>query len=130
MVPCGVSGLHGDAALNEVRNEHGSENASGAPAGNGPAAAVKDRPKNTPPKVDQLPPYRVLLHNDDKNDALHVIQTIVELTPLAKPQAIAATHEAHHTGVALLVVTHKERAELYRDQFASKSLTVTIEPAV
>ena len=27
------------------------------------------------------------------------------------------------------VVTHKERAELYKDQFSSKSLTVTIEPA-
>ena len=32
-------------------------------------------------------------------------------------------------GVALLLVTHKERAELYADQFQSKGLTVTIEPA-
>jgi ATP-dependent Clp protease adapter protein ClpS len=39
------------------------------------------------------------------------------------------TREAHNTGVALLLVTHKERAELYVDQFKSKSLTVTIEPA-
>jgi hypothetical protein len=28
-----------------------------------------------------------------------------------------------------VLVTHKERAELYVDQFKSKSLTVTIEPA-
>jgi ATP-dependent Clp protease adaptor protein ClpS len=33
------------------------------------------------------------------------------------------------SGVALVLVTHKERAELYVEQFASKRLTVTIEPA-
>ena len=33
------------------------------------------------------------------------------------------------TGVALLLTTHKERAELYQEQFQSKGLTVTIEPA-
>jgi ATP-dependent Clp protease adaptor protein ClpS len=109
------------------------EGGSGTPAGtersDGPAAAVKERPKTAPPKVDQLPPYRVLLHNDDVNDILHVVMTIVALTPLDKHQAVAAMREAEKAGVALLVVTHKERAELYRDQFASKSLTVTIEPA-
>jgi ATP-dependent Clp protease adapter protein ClpS len=36
--------------------------------------------------------------------------------------------EADKTGVALILVTHKERAELYKDQFESKGLTVTIEP--
>ena len=29
----------------------------------------------------------------------------------------------------MLLVTHKERAELYQEQFESKGLTVTIEPA-
>jgi len=37
--------------------------------------------------------------------------------------------EADKTGVALLLTTHKERAELYQEQFTSKGLTVTIEPA-
>ena len=32
-------------------------------------------------------------------------------------------------GVALLVVTHRGRAELFVEQFASLSMTVTIEPA-
>ena len=35
---------------------------------------------------------------------------------------------AVETGVALLLTTHKERAELYKDQFESKGLVVTIEP--
>jgi ATP-dependent Clp protease adapter protein ClpS len=39
------------------------------------------------------------------------------------------TIEAHETGVALLLVTHKERAELYCEQFRSKSLKVTMEEA-
>ena len=36
--------------------------------------------------------------------------------------------EAHRTGVSLLLSTHQEHAELLAEQFASKSLTVTIEP--
>jgi ATP-dependent Clp protease adapter protein ClpS len=36
--------------------------------------------------------------------------------------------EAHTTGVSLVLVTHKERAELYEEQFRSVLLTVTIEP--
>ncbi len=100
-----------------------------APARNDPsvAAGVQERP--APDRVDQLPPYRVLLHNDDVNDFIHVIETICDLTPLPPQRATVVTREAHNTGVALLLVTHKERAELYVDQFKSKSLTVTIEPA-
>jgi len=58
----------------------------------------------------------------------YVIATLVELTPLNATRAYSVTMEAHTTGVALVLVTHRERAELYRDQFQSKRLTVTIEP--
>ncbi len=75
-----------------------------------------------------LPPYRVILHNDDVNTFEHVILAILKLTPLKEPEAVARTIEAHETGSALLLVTHKERAELYVEQFASKKLTVTCEP--
>lgn len=88
---------------------------------------TKPVPKKPPAK--ELPPYKVLLHNDDKNTFEHVILTLVELTPLDLDQAVQVTFEADKAGVALVLVTHKERAELYVDQFKSKSLTVTIEPA-
>jgi ATP-dependent Clp protease adaptor protein ClpS len=91
-----------------------------------PKGKQKTSPKQRPPGL--LPMYKVLLHNDDKNDMGHVVESIVELTPLQAEEAILKMVEAHKTGVALLLVTHKERAELYVDQFASKSLTVTIEP--
>jgi ATP-dependent Clp protease adaptor protein ClpS len=92
-----------------------------------PARQEKPATAKTPPAP--LPPWRVLLHNDDNNEMLFVIRTIVELTPLNREDAMNRMLEAHKSGVALLLVTHKERAELYQEQFQSKSLTVTIEPA-
>lgn len=79
-------------------------------------------------KVRLLPRYRVLLHNDDVNDMVYVVCTIMELVNLDQIEATQRMLEAHHKGISLLIVTHKERAELLMDQFASKGLTVTIEP--
>ena len=118
-------------------DEPTSDPNTGKPAGNqGAGAAVakpkqekKSKPKEKPKLPGMLPPWKVLLHNDDKNEFLFVINTILELTPLKEQDAVLRTEEAHRTGVALLLVTHKERAELYKDQFESKSLTVSIEPA-
>lgn len=92
--------------------------------------AVKDAPKTRPgvptPKV--LPPYKLLLHNDDKNDMEYVVRVICRITPLSAEDAVLRMLEAHQTGVALLLTTHKERAELYVEQFASCGLTATAEP--
>jgi ATP-dependent Clp protease adaptor protein ClpS len=98
---------------------------SGGAATLKPKQEKKSAPKRKPP--GHLPPWKVLLHNDDKNDMKFVVTTIVELTPLNEVEAKQRMKEADETGVALLLVTHKERAELYMDQFASKGLTVTIE---
>ncbi len=78
--------------------------------------------------VRLLPPYRVLLHNDDVNTFDHVIRAIRKLTPLTIEEAIERTIEAHENGVSLLLVTTKERSELYIEQFATFRLTVTSEP--
>jgi ATP-dependent Clp protease adaptor protein ClpS len=98
----------------------------GATATAKPKKATKRVPKKRPP--GHLPMWKVLLHNDDKNEVHFVIDTIVELTPLNKQEAELRTKEADETGVALILTTHKERAELYQEQFQSKGLTVTIEP--
>ena len=116
--------------------EEKRKDAPAGAAGGGKAAGAatakpkkkgKTDPKHRPPQM--LPPWKVLLHNDDKNDMVFVVDTIVELTPLNKQDAELRMKEADEGGVALLLVTHKERAELYKDQFESKGLTVTIEPA-
>ena len=100
--------------------------------GPGAAATKPKRARKTATQVkppQMLPPWRVLLHNDDKNELGFVIEAITQLTPLNKQDAQQRTEEAHKLGVALLLTTHKERAELYKDQFESKGLTITIEPA-
>ncbi len=103
--------------------EHRSTSHGGSARG---AAGVKERP--APPRLDRLPPYRVLLHNDDATDMLEVVDAILELTPLKRTRAFEIMMTAHTQGVSLILLTHKERAELYRDQFRSKRLNVTIEP--
>jgi ATP-dependent Clp protease adaptor protein ClpS len=96
-------------------------------AGTATKAPPKPVPAKTPPQP--LPPWKVLLHNDDKNEIEYVIYTVMSLTALKQQDAVERTIEAHETGVSLLLTTHKERAELYREQFMSKGLIVTIEAA-
>ena len=84
-------------------------------------------PKPKTPKPRRLPLWKVLLHNDDVNYAEDVVRYVCRLTPLNERAAIQRVLEAHSAGVSLLVVTHKERAELYVEQFASCRLTVSIE---
>lgn len=92
--------------------------------GTGTDTLTKERTKS-----QQLPPYKVLLHNDDVNDMAYVVRTIMELVHLNRQDAEKRMWEAHTTGLAMLLVTHKEKAELIAEQFASKRLTVTFEPA-
>src|SRR5687767_13658042 len=114
-----------DSGVGEATGGGGGGGGAAAPAK--PKRATRTAPKRRGPQM--LPPWKVLLHNDDRNSFDHVIATIVELTSLQKEAAVQRTKEAHETGVALLLTTHKERAELYKEQFQSKSLTVSIEPA-
>ena len=97
------------------------------PAGDsGTATAII--PSETKRKPGLLPPYKVLLHDDPVNDMLHVVESIMELTPLTVEESVERMLEAHNSGVALLLMTHQERAELYCEQFATFKLTVTTEP--
>ena len=107
-----------DEPLTAMNQDTGSEHGS---------TAVQTRP--APPVVRKLPPWNVLLHNDDANDMVYVINTIVELTTLNRHDAMLRMLEAHTRGIALLISTHREHAELLHEQFESKRLTVTIEPA-
>ncbi len=91
--------------------------------------APAKKPKKPSRKPRHLPPFKVLLHNDDVNTFEHVIASILHITTLTTEEAVLRAIEAHEAGLALLVVTHLERAELYQEQFTSTGLTVTIEAA-
>jgi ATP-dependent Clp protease adapter protein ClpS len=95
-------------------------------------AAAKVSPKSEPasrPARFPLPRYKVVLLNNEASDMMFVVRTIMELTRLCREEATHKMWEAHHSGRSVLLVTFKERAELYVEQFASKGLNVVIEPA-
>ena len=99
------------------------------PAGEGGSPSAAAERRAAPPARKQLPPYRVLLHNDDINEMRYVVRTIIELTRLDSGRAMDIMLTAHKQGAAQVLITHKERAELFKDQFASKRLKASIEPA-
>ena len=111
----------------EVINDNaGSESAESGSAVATGTAPSKPAPRKRP---QQLPPFKLLLHNDDVNTVEHVVRSIVQITTMSTESALEKTLEADRTGVSMLLVTYKERAELYQEQFASFSITTTIEEA-
>jgi ATP-dependent Clp protease adaptor protein ClpS len=77
-----------------------------------------------------LPPYRVILHNDDHNSMDHVVRALLVSVPELEPEAaVEIMFEAHNHGQAQVIICPLERAELYRDRLESHSLTATIEKA-
>ncbi len=77
-----------------------------------------------------VPPWRVVLHNDDHNTMEHVVESLVRCVPsLTVEEAAAIMLEAHTEGRATVVECPKEAAEHYRDALESRGLTATIERA-
>lgn len=76
-----------------------------------------------------LPPWRVLLYNDEVHAMEEVVLALLTTVPsLTVEQATQIMFEAHTSGVALVIVTPKERAEFYRERLEQFGLTSTIEP--
>ncbi|MXY88004.1 MAG: ATP-dependent Clp protease adaptor ClpS [Dehalococcoidia bacterium] len=77
-----------------------------------------------------IPPYRVILHNDEHNTMDHVVESLVRCVPSLTVEAAAAIMiEAHNEGKATVIECPKEAAEHYRGALESCGLTATIEPA-
>ena len=77
-----------------------------------------------------LPPYRVVLHNDDHNGMDHVVRSLLKCVPsLTMEEAVEIMFAAHNHGQATVIECPKEAAEHYRGCLESAGLTATIEPA-
>jgi ATP-dependent Clp protease adaptor protein ClpS len=77
-----------------------------------------------------LPPWSVILHNDDHNDMLHVVQSLTKSVPnLGTVRATKIMLEAHNHGKAVVITCPLELAELYRERLEGFGLTATIEKA-
>jgi len=72
--------------------------------------------------------YKVLLHNDDRNEIDHVIVSVVKSVPqLSKQEAQNITMEAHSAGVAIVIACPLEHAEMYVDRLKSFGLVSSLE---
>ena len=93
-------------------------------------------PVQTPPETERdqatrrrlLPPYKVILHNDDHNSMEHVIKALRKSVPgMTLARASAVMWEAHTSGKAVVISCPLELAELYQQRLMSFGLTATIE---
>ena len=100
---------------------------------------MTEGPKLLPPPATKLsteklakllPPYAVILHNDDVHDMEYVVTSLLRcVPPLSQQRATEIMFEAHNSGRSPVIVCPLEPAELYRERLQSRGLTATIESA-
>ena len=83
-----------------------------------------DSPK---PKTSNLPPWNIVLWNDEINPIEFIVEKVAKIATLTKEIAEKKAVEAHEKGKSLLLTTHKEKAELIVEQFTSHKITVTMK---
>ncbi len=67
----------------------------------------------------RLPPYNVIILNDEVHTFEYVIELLTKLFAHSLTSAETLTWRIHSTGRAVVYTTHKEKAELKRDQVLS-----------
>lgn len=81
-------------------------------------------------RLQMLPKYRVLLHNDDIHDMDYVVRALLKSVPqLNSESAYRIMLEAHSVGESTVIVCPRETAEFYSLSLRRKGLASTMEPA-
>lgn len=80
-------------------------------------------------RAGPLPPCKVILLQNPSLDLMFIIRTVMELTRLCRAEATHKMWEAYYSGRSQLLTTHRERAELFVEQFAERGLKTTAEPS-
>lgn len=70
-------------------------------------------------RTKKLPPYNVIILNDEEHTFDYVIELLGKLFAHPLQTSIELTWRIHLTGRAVVYTTHKEKAELKRDQVLS-----------
>jgi ATP-dependent Clp protease adaptor protein ClpS len=119
-------------------------NAGESTSGNGGgAAATQSKPKRqhkTKPRTRKLPPYHVVLLDDDDHSYAYVIEMLGDVFGYDVDKALGMAEEVDGKGRVIVFTTHKEHAELKRDQIlgygadprdanCKGSMTAIVEPA-
>ena len=98
------------------------------------------RQRNLQTNTRRIPPYNVIIENDEHHTFEWVVQVLKKALGYSVERAHQLTNLAHRTGRAIVCTTHKERAELKRDQIlaygcdfriasCTSSMRALIEPA-
>lgn len=105
-----------------------------------PTAKIKARPAKSKPKPRKLPPFNVILLDDDDHTYAYVIEMLQGVFGHSTENSYRMAKEVDETGRVIVLTTHRELAELKRDQImgygadprleASRaSMRAVIEPA-
>ena len=84
-----------------------------------PAPPQIDIEVKTDAVVETMPPWKVILHNDDVTTFDFVIWILITIFHKPAAEAVQLTFEIHRGGLAIVCVTNLERAELYVEQVPS-----------
>ncbi len=106
----------------------------------GQSAAVAEALPQRSSKPKKLPPYHVVLLNDDDHTYDYVIDMLRSLFGHPREKGFLLATEVDKTGRAIVLTTNKEHAELKRDQIhafgrdwridgCAGSMSAIIEPA-
>jgi ATP-dependent Clp protease adaptor protein ClpS len=81
--------------------------------------------------IRRLPPYKVVVHNNDYNTFEEVIHILVKAVPgMSAERAASLANEIHTTGAAVPYVGPKEHAEAVAGVIRTIGIKVTVEPDV
>src|SRR5580700_9024561 len=109
--------------------------------GSGSAVATPQKAKPSKKrKPAQMPPYHVILLNDDDHTYEYVIEMLKVIFGYPDAKGFVLAKEVDSEGRVILLTTHRELAELKRDQIhaygtdprvatCKGSMSATIEPA-
>ncbi|TMX02351.1 hypothetical protein EJD97_021860 [Solanum chilense] len=111
-------------------------------AGAGKGGGLLEKPvieKTTPGRESEFdlrksrkmsPPYRVMLHNDNFNKREYVVQVLMKVIPgMTVDNAVNIMQEAHHNGLAVVIICAQADAEEHCTQLRGNGLLSSIEPA-
>jgi ATP-dependent Clp protease adaptor protein ClpS len=102
---------------------------------------ARPRPKKTGAhQTKRLPPYNVVLLDDNDHSYEYVIEMLKTIFAYQEPKGFVLAREVDKNGRVIVLTTHKELAELKRDQIHAYgtdwrvatccgSMSAVIEPA-
>lgn len=77
----------------------------------------------------QLPLFRVIVIGQPDMKLMEVVHAIMDLTRLAREEAMHRMWQAHHDGRSEICLAHLERAEMIAELLAGRGVNAAIEPA-